>query len=168
MPTTNQKDIASNIDQNKLRQVAGAFATGITVACVEQEDGEIKGITANSFVSISLDPPIVMLSIQNEASFLENCKIGNEIGISILSKEQKNISDQFAGRYQTPTNITFISKGKCHNIEGAMAWYETSIREIIPMGDHQLLFCNVNDLGRQNDSDPLLYYNGYKLIGDAL
>jgi len=158
----------SVINPNKLRNVAGAFATGVTVVCIEQENGEIRGITANSFVSISLDPPIVMISVQNDSTFLSNCEVGKSIGISILNDKQKAISSQFAGMNKYDIPITYISKGKCHNIKDAHAWYEGAIRQIIPVGDHHLILCDILDLGIDKDARPLIYYSGYKTIGNEV
>lgn len=160
--------MSKKIDSKKLRNVAGGFATGITVACIEQANGEVKGLTANSFVSISLDPPIVLISVANDASFMQECSVGKPVGISILSDQQKEISNQFAGMNEDEIPVTFISNDRCHCIHGSLAWYETTIRDIIPAGDHHLILCDVHDLGREESAQPILYYSGYHILGDKV
>lgn len=128
----------------------------------------MKGLTANSFVSISLLPPIVMISIQNGSIFLDSCVIGKRLGISILSTEQKNMSDHFAGMQKTDIPIKFLSNKKCHVLHNSLAWYETTIRDIIHAGDHHLILCDVEDLGRNENAEPLIYYSGYLSLGKDL
>ncbi len=152
------------IDPQKLRDVAGAFATGITVVCSKNEKGEITGMTANSFLSVSLDPPLVLFSIQNEGNFLSQCKNGKELGISILSSQQKEISQQFAGLNSSDFEVEFFDIDGCPIIKGAMAWYRLKIREVRPVGDHHLITCLVLDLDR-SDGSPLIFYSGYRIIG---
>ena len=152
----------------ELKNTAGAFVTGVTVICIEGENGVIEGLTANSFVSISLNPAVVMISVQNGSNFLNHCSTGIELGISILSSKQQQISLQFARQNLLDIPITFISKDKCHTIKDSLAWYETTVRELIEVGDHQLIFCDVHDVGRKKEGEPLVYYSGYRNIGKAL
>ena len=156
------------IDAKKLRKVAGAFATGVAVVTVEKPDRTIQGMTINSFLSVSLDPPLVLFSVQIGASISEHLTKGQFIGISILTEEQKELSDQFAGRAQQDNEVNFVKKEKVHIIDKALAWYATSIREIIPAGDHWLILCEVLALERAPNGQPLLYYSGYHSIGDKV
>jgi len=156
------------IDPRKLRNVAGGFATGITVVSVETNDKQIKGMTANSFLSVSLDPPLVLFSVQNEGTFLDHCHIGTSIGISILGDHQKFVSEQFAGLNSEDQAIEFIQKGNCKIILDSLGWYQTNIKEMITVGDHRLIICNILDLDRNELASPLLYYSGYKNIGKDL
>ena len=152
------------IDQKKLRQVAGSFATGITVVCTRDESGSIQGMTANSFLSVSLDPPLVLFSVMAEAKFLDYCQKESTVGISILSENQKVISDQFAGLLPESIPIRFEDQTECPLIAGALAWYKVRVEALHEVGDHILVICKVLDL-QQNEGNPLLYYRGYKSIG---
>jgi len=158
-------DTSPKIDSQKLRTVAGAFATGVTVVAVEKDDQSIQGMTANSFLSISLDPPIVAFSVREQASIMRQLAIGKAVGISILNDNQEAISNQFAGRNKTPIAVPMSKKANdAPVVEGALAWYSTIIDQIIPIGDHFLITCKVIDLQRAEEGNPLLYYSGYKTL----
>ena len=154
----------NKINPTKLRNVAGSFATGITVVCSKKDNGDITGLTANSFLSVSLEPPLVLFSIQNKGSFLKECAIGKKLGMSILSSKQKKVSKQFAGQNRRAISVGFEVIDMCPIIEGSLAWYCLEVEDIRPVGDHHLITCRVLDLGKNNGS-PLIYYSGYRLAG---
>ena len=87
--------MTNTIDGKRLRQVAGAFATGVTVITTENEMGGVQGMTASSFVSVSLDPPLVSFCVKEDGKLLPLLKDNKPVGISILSAQQKEISNQF-------------------------------------------------------------------------
>ena len=153
------------IDSKKLRRVAGAFATGVTVVTVEKADKTVQGMTANSFLSVSLAPPLVAFSIRENGSLVPYLEIGKAVGISILSDQQQAISNQFAGLNNPPIEISMRQPSDgIHIIEDCLAWYNTIVQRIIPAGDHLLVLCKVVDLDRAADKNPLLYYGGYQKI----
>lgn len=153
------------IDSKKLRKVAGAFATGITVVTVEKTDGTVQGMTANSFLSVSLSPPLVTFTIRENGSMLPYLKVGKEVGISILSDQQQAVSNQFAGWNNPPIKVSMTQPTEgIHIIKDCLAWYSTTIQSILSLGDHLLIVCKVVDLDRAEDRGPLLYYSGYQTI----
>lgn len=155
----------TTIDSKKLRNVAGAFATGITVVTTKKEDGSIHGMTANSFLSVSLNPPLVAFSVKEIGSMVRYLKEGKKVGISILSEQQEIVSNQFAGWNDPPIEIEMdIHNNGIHTIKNCLAWYCTEIKSIIPAGDHYLVLCKVLDLDRSEEKKPLLYYSGYKSV----
>lgn len=156
------------IDPNTLRYVAGAFATGVTIVTTKKADGSIHGMTANSFLSVSLDPPLILFSVMEDGSLMDYLELGKDVGISILSEKQMSISNKFAGINGEDLDVEFVSKGNIQLIKGAIAWYHTQVKEIIPAGDHFLILCDIVDLAREEGSDPILYYSGYRKIGDIL
>ncbi len=157
-----------DLNQSLLKDVAGAFPTGVTIVTTETNNGAVKGLTASSFVSISLDPALVGFFIMNSASFKEEISINKKLSISILSSEQKAISNQFAGQNKEDVRIDFTSNNQYHHITDALAWYETIVEKIIPAGDHQLIMCKVVALERDHTKRPLVYYSGYKQIGSDI
>lgn len=161
-------DKVPNPEPKLLRDVAGGFATGVTVISVEKLDGSVTCMTANSFVSVSLDPPLVMFSVKDNAHFLEHCSEGDAVGISILSAEQKPISSHFARMGHQDLVVEFELREGFHCIKNALGWYHTIVKKIISAGDHQLILCTVLSLGRDRSKDPLLYYNGYRIIGKSI
>jgi len=160
--------MSEKIDSKKLRTVAGGFATGITVVTTITPENEVIGMTASSFVSISLDPPLVGFFVTLDAEFMTHMKIGQTVGISILSAEQKNISSQFAGMNKEDIPVNFDMNGKYHRIPSALAWYETIVDDMVLAGDHYLIRCKVIDLARDQSKAPLIYYSGYRGIGKEI
>lgn len=84
-------------DSKNLRYVAGAFPTGVTVITTKMDNGETHGMTASSFQSISLDPPLVSFCLKEDAKTFSLLATDKPVGISILSEEQEAVSSQFAG-----------------------------------------------------------------------
>lgn len=155
----------TTIDNRRLREVAGAFATGITIVTVTKKDGSIYGMTANSFLSVSLEPALVAFSVREQGKMMQYITEGQPIGISILSDEQESISNQFAGQNATPIKIDFdYHDDGVQTIAESLAWYTTTVQNIIPAGDHFIILCEVLDLHRDENRNPLLYYSGYKSL----
>jgi len=153
----------TKIDSKILRNVAGAFPTGVAIITTEKEDGIIHGMTASSFLSVSLDPALVSFCIKENANIFSMLKKGKQIGISILSASQKDISNQFAGFNKEEIEVPMTkTKTGAMVIDKALAWYATRIHQIIPAGDHCLVLCEIQDLGRAADGQPLVYWSGYR------
>ena len=160
--------MTNQIDPKQLRNVAGAFATGVTIVTALRNDGSVHGMTANSFVSLSLDPPLVAFSVREQGRILQYLEFGKAVGISILSDQQEAISNQFAGYGDDELVIEMESHANgAQTIKHALAWYATSIEDIIPVGDHSMIICRVQDLDRSEHGSPLLYFSGYKTIASA-
>lgn len=160
--------IPTNIDRKKLRYVAGAFPTGVTIITVEKEFADFQGMTASSFLSVSLDPPLVSFCVQDDASILSLLQVGKIVGISILSASQQAISHQFAGMNKEDIEVSMARKAGAIVVDKALAWYATKIRQIIPAGDHLLFLCEVIDLDRIGEENPLIYWSGYRTVSDVL
>ena len=137
----------TKFDGKRLRKVAGAFATGVTVVTIEKADKSVQGITANSFVSVSLDPALVSFCIKKESSIFPSIKVGEILGISILRANQKSISNQFAGFNEVAIEVPMTKTVTgAVVIDKALAWYSTKVQQIIPAGDHHLILCQILDL----------------------
>lgn len=156
------------IDPKKLRQIAGCFATGVTIVSAYGEDNEIRGMTANSFLSVSLDPPLILFSVKKGAHFLQCCAPQSKLSISILSEDQKFISNQFAGINEEDIPVEFDEANGFALIKHAIAWYKLEVEKSIPAGDHQLILCSIIDLDGDRDKKPLLYHSGYKKLGASI
>src|SRR6266581_3486375 len=88
---------AEFIDKHLFRRVCGRFTSGITITTVLDEAGRVHGLTANSFTSVSLTPPIVLVCVDNRSKVLEHFRRQSHFGINILADHQKPLSDRFAG-----------------------------------------------------------------------
>lgn len=155
------------MDSNLLRSVGSAFVTGITVITTKSNSGQIYGMTANSFTSVSLNPPLVLFVVNQSASISDSLKLGKNFGISILATHQQAISQYFGGQ-QTNLSLEglFEYVKDIPIIKGSPAWYTTEIVKLIPAGTHNVVICKVLDLFRDEDFQPLIYFSGkyYKTI----
>lgn len=150
----------TEIDPRELRNALGRFASGITVVTTVHE-GVTYGMTANSFVSVSLDPPLVLVAADNRSKWHEKVSESGRYGVSVLSEEQGSISDHFAGRRESQkgVEIPFVWQDDVPLIEGALAHFVCRVVDSHPAGDHTLHIGQVEHLSYQNGS-PLLFYTG--------
>jgi len=125
-------------------------------------------MTINSFVSISLKPPLIGFFLSQEADLYTHMKVGTKAALSILSQDQRNISDQFAGLNQHDIVIEFESIKNYHIIKNALGWYKFQVNKTIELGDHLMIVAEVLDLDRDLEKKPLIYYSGYKAIDNKV
>ena len=156
------------IDGKILRKVAGAFPTGVTVVTIEKEDGTIHGMTASSFLSVSLNPALVSFCVKENAALFSLLEVDKKVGISILAANQKAISNQFAGFNKEDIEVPMTTAAGVTLVDKALAWYSTTITQIIPAGDHYLILCEIQDLGRAEDGQPLVYWSGYRTTSENI
>jgi len=86
------------IDARLFRSTMGRFATGVTVVTVSHDDGHPHAITVNAFLSVSLDPPLVLVSVNNRSRMNTHLHLGRRYGINVLSASQEEHSRHFGGR----------------------------------------------------------------------
>jgi flavin reductase (DIM6/NTAB) family NADH-FMN oxidoreductase RutF len=138
------------------RQALGRFATGVTVVTAVV-DGEIHGMTANSFTAVSLSPPLVLVSVDNRARMQQILGRTGRYGISVLHAQQHEVSTHFAGRPIDGLAVDFEWHEGMPMIAGALAHLVCSIRDSVPAGDHTLHIGHVDRFHRQ-DGAPLVFY----------
>jgi flavin reductase (DIM6/NTAB) family NADH-FMN oxidoreductase RutF len=125
------------IDRALFRRVMGAFATGVTVITTEVK-GEIRGMTANAFMSGSLDPPLCVVSVGNRAR-IHPCLIESGFfGVSILAKDQERLSTHFSGGPVADLAPQFVRVGRTPLLTGAAATIAADIVASHDCGDHTL------------------------------
>jgi flavin reductase (DIM6/NTAB) family NADH-FMN oxidoreductase RutF len=154
------------VDSAAFRLACGKFATGITVVTVIGPDGLPHGITVNSFTSVSLEPPLVLVCIDRKAAILPKLQAANYFGINVSAENHQAISTQFArhGLDRFETVSWFAGELGVPLLEGALAHYECSVVSATEGGDHLIFIGEVQHLqcfaGR-----PLLYYeSGYATL----
>ena len=148
----------ATIDPREFRNTLGRFATGVTIITTEVE-GEIHGMTANAFVSVSLHPPLILVSVDNRARAIEHLNASNRYGVSILAEEHEVYSNHFAGRPVEGLDISFVRINDMPLLEEAVAHLVATVVQTIPAGDHTLYLGQVEYLSWQ-DKRPLLFYAG--------
>lgn len=146
------------LDPREFRNAMGRFATGVTVITTEV-DGQPHGMTANGFMSISLEPPLVLISVGNKARLNSLLPQSGRYGISVLSEQHEIYSRHFAGRPVEGLKIPFVRKKDMPLLADSIACIVATVVETIPGGDHTLYLGRVEYLDYQ-DERPLLFYAG--------
>ena len=140
------------------RNTLGRFATGVTIVTA-LEHGKPHGMTANAFVSVSLDPPLVLISIDNRSHMHRLLSLGGTVGVSVLAEDQRALSDHFAGRTVEGVRVRFVTRAGAMLVEGAIACFVVRVKDVYPAGDHTLYLGTVEYFEHSNDK-PLLFYGG--------
>jgi len=152
----------SGSDSRTLRDAMGCFATGITVITTIDRNGKPAGLTANSFTSVSLDPPLVLVCLDNKASTLPAFNEAEAFAVNILHIGQQPVSNLFSTR-DTDRFANTDWETWDHDvpiIENSLASFECLKQSIIQQGDHVIVIGEVVKARFEQRRDPLLYYSG--------
>ena len=119
-------------------------------------------MTANAFVSVSLDPPLVLVSLDNRAFMHRVLPVTRRYGVSVLAEDQEGLSDHFAGRTLAGSHIRFTRRWGVPLLEGAVAYFVARLTDIHPAGDHTLYVGQVEHFESRESAEtkPLLFYAG--------
>ena len=142
----------------ELRQVMGRFATGVTVVTTLERD-TIHGMTANAFLSVSLRPPLVLVSL-GRCRMNEMLPRTRRYGVSVLAHDQEDFAAHFAAQRTAPEEPRFVWREGLPLLEGALAQLVCRVVDVHPAGDHVLWIGEVEHLAHQEDGQPLLFYTG--------
>ncbi|MGE7665938.1 flavin reductase family protein [Ureibacillus composti] len=146
------------MEDRLFRDAMGKFATGVTVVTTKLEDGP-HGMTANAFMSVSLDPKLVVVSIGHKARFLSKVRESQKFAVNILSAEQKEMSMVFAGQLKDEVEINFEELAGLPVLPGALAQVSCEVVSEYVEGDHTLFIGKVLDI-KLNDCEPLIFFAG--------
>lgn len=143
------------------RQCLGKFATGVTVVTCTDAAGNPYGITANSFSSVSLNPPLILWNIAKVSNSLGAYLDAEHFVINVLSDEQRALSSNFARSDHTHFDhvVYSLSDDGVPLLPGALATFECKTHQIHDCGDHHVIIGEVTAF-RSNDGTPLVFYGG--------
>ncbi|MEJ6021277.1 flavin reductase family protein [Ramlibacter sp. PS4R-6] len=146
----------------EFRSALGMFATGVTIVTARAADGSVIGLTANSFNSVSLDPPLVLWSLAQAAGSLPVFRAGSHYAINILAKDQKLLAERFATKGADRwKGVQFADGlGGAPLIEGAAATFECFNRSRYEEGDHVIFVGEVERCSWRAGASPLLFHGG--------
>lgn len=145
------------MDERKFRKAMSQFATGVTV--VTMEDGsDILGMTANAFMSVSLEPKLIAVSVGEQASMFEKMKETSHFGVSILKEDQKDLSKYFASQTDLDYDVEFIKRAGVPVLKQSLASISCKVNQKVVAGDHIIYIGEVQDI-IVNEGEPLLYFN---------
>jgi flavin reductase (DIM6/NTAB) family NADH-FMN oxidoreductase RutF len=147
------------------RRAMGQFATGVTVVTVEYEPGKIHGMTANSFTSVSLHPPLVLICVDYRALMLPFLHAQKRFGVSVLKQEQQAIAEFFAQpgldedvEDRLKLRYTYSPSG-IPTLQDALARLSCNVTVAHVSGDHTVFFGEV-ETAEIGEGHPLLFYQG--------
>lgn len=149
------------VDAPQFRQLLGRFATGVTVLTSRAASGEPVGMTASSIASVSLDPPLVLVSVDKGNEMHAAMEAGTHFVLNILSAEQEALARRFAeleaDRFR---GVSYRESDRgIAVLEGIVCHIECEKHSAVPGGDHTVFFGLVVG-GHATDRRPLLYYRG--------
>ena len=149
------------IDPLELRRALGTFATGVTVVTTIDDDGAPRGFTANSFTSVSLDPPLILVCLAKTAASHPVFRSADRFAVNILSEQQKDVSAAFASRIEDRfAGVRWAARTTgCPVFEGVVAWLDCRTHAVVDGGDHDILIGRVLDYD-YTASSPLGFCRG--------
>lgn len=149
------------LDPHALRDAFGCFMTGVTVVTTLDRHSKPLGFTANSFASVSLDPPLLSVAIANRSANILQFTQGNGFAVNILAEDQKEISAIFARPAEDRFAEIYWRRGPVGSplIGGVAAWFDCSLYATIPAGDHTVLIGQIGGFAATS-APGLGYYRG--------
>ncbi len=156
------------IEKNELRRVMGHFATGVTVITSKRSSGELHGLTANAFTSVSLIPPLLLVCIDKKAESYPCFDESKIFTVNVLAGDQEALSRRFAvtGGNKFEGVSYRIGANGAPILDGALAYLECSVTQKIDGGDHTIYVGEIEQ-AETKEGKPLLFFRGgYREIGD--
>ena len=149
------------IEQRELRDAFGTFATGVTVITARRPDGSAVGVTANSFTSVSLSPPLALWCIARDSASVAAFAEGADFAVHVLTAAQRDVALKFAtrGGEKYPTGAIAGKHGPAPNVPGALCRIDCTVEEVHSGGDHLIVVGRVMAVDRRVGV-PLLFHGG--------
>ena len=163
MPTSpDASPAAAPFSPEDFRAALGQFTTGVTIVTARDPDGRLIGLTANSFNSVSLSPPLVLWSLARQSSSMPGFLAASHYAINVLAADQRLLAERFArkgiDRFEgTPWRPGLTGAPV---IEGAVAVFECSHRSQHDEGDHLIFVGQVEHCRRRLGAAPLVFHGG--------
>lgn len=152
-------DTVPSIDPRAFRNVMGRFPTGVTVVTFRR-DGQPSGITVNSFLSVSTEPPLILVSLRRESSVIAHLHSGDRYGVNVLAESQQALSAHFAGKPVEDLDLRYLEQQGVPLIPGSLAHIVARIVDIHAAGDHFLYIARIEYLWQGPEAKPLIFYSG--------
>ncbi|NUR88847.1 MAG: flavin reductase family protein [Nonomuraea sp.] len=152
-----------HLDSRRFRSVLGRFATGVVaITGFDADTGEPCGLAANSFTSVSLDPPLVAFCVAHTSTTWPRVRGAKVLTVNVLAEHQQPVcaqmaasgGDKFAGLAWTS------SPGGNPVLDGALAWIDCAVEAEHPAGDHMIVVARVLQLDIHHEGGPLLFFRG--------
>lgn len=163
-----------SLNPSQFRKAMGAFATGVTIITVDL-DGEVHGMTANAFASVSLDPMLVLVCVDHSTRTHAHLHAKKRFGVNVLCEDQRTISEYYARPERTHERAEAEAGARFDRtrhgtpiLHGSLLYLECRLHSAQIAGDHTIFIAEVEDVIVQ-DGDPLLFFRGkYRRIGTEI
>lgn len=157
--------------QDDFRRSMALFATGVTVITVDYE-GEVQGMTANAFTSVSLDPMLVLVCVDQKARTHAHLHAKKRFGINVLSEGQRKIAEHYARPDREPARAEEEAGARFDRtdhgtpvLQGALAYLECRLQTAQDAGDHTIFIAEVEEIVVRGGTPLLFFESGYRAIG---
>lgn len=159
-PIPTQAIAAPDFTPRDFRDAMGRFATGVVVITTEL-DGDAHAMTANAFMSGSMEPTLIIVSVAHTAKMHDKIQKAGKFGVSILAEEQQSASNHFAGRSSPDYTPEFQRLWQVPVLANASVQLAAQLHHAYPCGDHTLFVGEVQQLVLSDTKvDPLIYHKG--------
>jgi flavin reductase (DIM6/NTAB) family NADH-FMN oxidoreductase RutF len=160
-----------SLDAGEFRKAMGCFATGVTIITLDLE-GEVHGMTANAFASVSLDPMLVLVCVDRRAATHAHLQAKKRFGINVLCEDQRVISEYYARHERTHERAEQEAGARFDRtalgtpmLRGALAYLECRLHSAQDAGDHTIFIAAVED-AVVREGQPLIFFRGkYRGVG---
>jgi flavin reductase (DIM6/NTAB) family NADH-FMN oxidoreductase RutF len=161
-PLTRRQASRPSFSPQEFRASLAMFATGVTIVTARTAAGELIGLTANSFNSVSLNPPLVLWSLAQAAGSMAALSAGSHYAINILAAGQKELAERFASKGEDRWKDVVFSEGAggAPLLSGAAATFECFNRSRYEEGDHVIFVGEVERCSHRVGAAPLLFHGG--------
>ncbi len=161
----------ATLSSAEFRRAMGCFATGVTIITVDL-DGEVHGMTANAFASVSLDPMLVLVCVDHTTRTHAHLHAKKRFGINVLCQDQRAISEYYARPERTHENAEAEAGARFERtkhgtpvLQGSLAYLECRLDSAQVAGDHTIFIAEVEDVVVR-EGQPLLFFRGkYRKVG---
>lgn len=150
------------VGKDEFRTALGHFASGVTVVTTSGKDGSVRGMTVSAFSSLSLDPPLVLICVENRTSIYEHLnEEGGFFAVNILAEDQELVSRRFATKDTDRFDGIGYTTGATGSpiLTGTLAFVECRVVNAYPGGDHTIFVGEVEAMGA-TEGKPLAYFRG--------
>jgi len=148
------------VDPSEFKRACARFATGVSIASVCDTDGTPHGLTVNSFTSVSLGPPLILICLGHEASVINYFRAASHFAVNILAEDQRKLSERFARKGHDRFDGLAWHPGHTGVplIDDVLATIECGLHQRFTSGDHDIFVGEVLDTRVRADARPLVYY----------
>ncbi len=162
------------LNPSEFRKAMGQFATGVTIITLDL-DGEVHGMTANAFTSVSLDPLLVLVCVDHSTRTHAHMHAKKRFGINVLCDDQRAISEYYARPERTHERAEAEAGARFDRtqhgtpmLHGSLAYLECKLHSAEEAGDHTIFIAEVEDVVVR-DGNPLLFFQGkYRKVGGEI